>query len=90
MDALTALTDAGEALYGTRWRKPLARSLQRPAADYVGVDLMLLRHWLNGVRPMPAWVLPATATLLRAEAKERSRTLKGMAERIEALVSEAA
>ncbi len=77
------ITATGEALYGPSWREPLARALQRPGADQVGVDWRLLRHWVDGTRPVASWVVPECAALLRREARARQRTLTSLASSIE-------
>ena len=83
MTGVQALTAAGEALHGARWREPLARELCKPGTGRMGVSWRLLRYWVDGKRPVPEWVVPALAALLRQEAKTRHRDLKSLADTIE-------
>ena len=84
MTDIESIIATGEALYGRSWREPLARALQRPGAGHAGVDWRLLRHWVDGTRPVAAWVMPECIVLLRHEARVRQRTLTALATSIEA------
>ena len=55
----------GEALYGERWRKPLAERL--------GVDESTVRRWAAGKFVMPEDAIVRTRGLLRAKARECER-----------------
>lgn len=54
------LAAAGEALYGSEWRRPLAAAL--------GVDARLMQRWAAGQRNIPETVAPALLGLLGREA----------------------
>jgi hypothetical protein len=84
MTPVTALEVTGTALYGTRWRAPLARGLRRPGADRPGVDVRLLHHWLQGTpgRGIPSWVPDALVELLVDEADRRRLMLGDLADSI--------
>ena len=55
------LIEAGERLYGSKWRKPLAEAL--------GVDISTLRRWTTADRTMPK--VAAMAVKLMLERKNR-------------------
>lgn len=77
------LRAAGEALYGSRWKEPLARNLQRPDANAPGVDKRLMHHWLVGTpgRPVPDWAPAAAVDLLRNEVR-RKAALERLADKL--------
>ncbi|MDP4021093.1 hypothetical protein Q8W71_00520 [Methylobacterium sp. NEAU 140] len=54
------LAAAGEALFGSEWRRALAAAL--------GVDPRLVQRWASGQREIPGTVAPALLALLRREA----------------------
>lgn len=85
MNPLGALETTGEALYGARWRSPLARHLHRPGAPQPGIDLRLLQRWSAGERPPPDWLPSALVNLLRAEGVLRAADLDRLADRIAAM-----
>ena len=84
MTPVAALNTAGPALFGARWRAPLARSLHRPGATAPGVVERLLHYWLSGSRPVPSWVPGELVRLLQAEADRRQESLGDLANRISA------
>ena len=78
---LITLADTGHALYGDRWREPIARALQQRGAEKPGVNLRNLHIWLAGDwgRSAPALVPKACLQLLRARASD----LEQMADKVE-------
>ncbi|KMO27744.1 hypothetical protein PUR29_25735 [Methylobacterium ajmalii] len=54
------LAAAGEALFGSEWRRPLASALD--------VDARLMQRWAAGQRGIPDTVAPALLALLEREA----------------------
>ncbi len=82
MTPLAALTAAGEALHGPRWRSPLARQIQRPGAPKQGIELRHLHRWIRNERPTPEWLVPALVSLLREEGARRAAHLERLADRI--------
>ena len=85
MTGVQALTAAGEALHGARWREPLARELCRRGGWQAGrLPGGCFATGVGGQRAVPDWVAPALADLLRQEANARHRTLRSLAESIEA------
>ncbi|KMO15953.1 hypothetical protein [Methylobacterium platani] len=54
------LAVAGEALFGSEWRRALAAAL--------GVDPRLVQRWAGGQREIPGTVAPALLALLGREA----------------------
>ena len=84
MTPTAALEVTGTALYGPRWRAPLARGLRRPGAERRGVDVRLLHHWLQETpgRTVPSWVPDALVELLTDEADRRRLMLGDLADSI--------
>ncbi len=82
MTDIEALTQAGELLYGPRWREPLARELYRPTNNKPGISWRLLRYWLDGERPVPPWVRKQLSLILRREAGIRHINLMAMANQV--------
>ena len=65
-----ALRAAGHVLFGDEATRAMARALgaSHPGGARDMIDDSLVRKWLRGARPVPAWVAPAVADLLDAEA----------------------
>lgn len=61
MTPIARLTAIGSALYGPRWRSPLARDL--------GVTYRTLRRWVKGDHPVPPEALAKLEKLERAAEK---------------------
>ena len=81
------LRRAGELLHGRQWQRAIARSLgaYHPGGQRDSLDDRLVRRWVAGDRPVPAWVWPALADLLDAERRahgERTRTIAALAREI--------
>lgn len=51
---------AGEALYGTRWKSPLARDLD--------ITKRTMERWAGGEYTIPDWVWPEIEQLLKSRA----------------------
>ena len=64
------LARAGRLLLGLEWQRPLARALD--------IDDRLVRRWVAGERPIPAWVWPALAMLARERLAGAQRDLKAL------------
>lgn len=63
------LTLCGEALHGDDWHRPMAASLRRyhVMSPRPSLDYRIVRKWVVGDRPVPAWVLDVLPRLLAAE-----------------------
>ena len=66
------LRDAGEALYGPRWRTELSRDLQ--------ISDRTMRRWASGVDDVPSGVYVDLLRLVIA----RAQTLDGLADTLRA------
>ena len=66
-DATRLLADAGEALHGPEWQRALARALgpHHPDGARPAIDDRLVRRWTTAERPVPGWVWPVLARMLR-------------------------
>lgn len=64
------LTEAGEALYGTRWHTEIARLVGRPQQN--------VSQWAAGARTIPADVWP----IIEKELRTRAKIAKAVAEKI--------
>ncbi|ACB78269.1 conserved hypothetical protein [Methylorubrum populi BJ001] len=62
-----ALIEFGEGLYGTEWRRALARALGplHPKGARPTIDPRLPARWATGERDIPPWVGPAVLRLAR-------------------------
>lgn len=61
---------AAEALLGEGWQPSLARLLgeHHPDGPRDDLDLRMVRRWVTGRRPVPAWVPSALEAILKREA----------------------
>ncbi|CAH2606080.1 conserved protein of unknown function (plasmid) [Rhodovastum atsumiense] len=73
--SLDLLRTAGEAAFGADWQRPMARALGplHPSGAKKELSDRLVRMWVAGDRPVPAWVAAALPALLEAEAAEHDR-----------------
>jgi len=55
------LIEAGERLYGPKWRKPLAEAL--------GVDISTLRRWATAERAVPKVAAMAVELMLERQSR---------------------
>ena len=60
-----ALIEFGEGLYGTEWRRALARALGplHPKGARATIAPRLPARWATGEREIPAWACPAVLRL---------------------------
>jgi len=70
MSAVERLALAGEAAFGADWQRPMARALgphhpRRATRERDAIDDRLVRRWVAGDRPVPAWVGAALPAVLR-------------------------
>lgn len=77
------LRRAGELLHGRQWQRAIARSLgaYHPDGPRESLDDRLVRRWVAGDRPIPAWVWPPLAELLTIERQahgERTRAIAAL------------
>ncbi|UYW24826.1 hypothetical protein OKC48_16255 [Methylorubrum extorquens] len=70
------LADVGEYLFGSEWRRAMARALGplHPRGARETIDPRLPARWATGERDIPAWVGPALGHLLQ-EREERVKAL---------------
>jgi hypothetical protein len=64
------LSELGEALYGDRWQRSMARAL--------GVSERMMRYWAAGDYPVPDYVWPELVKLARARAMQLQRLLMAL------------
>ena len=74
---LTRLTKVGRALYGEDWQRPIARDLgpYHPREAREQLDDRLVRRWVSGERPVPAWVDTVLPKLLAAGVVRREQEI---------------
>lgn len=79
------LAQAGRALHGQDWQRPLARSLGRfhPAGPTDSIDDRLVRRWVAGERPVADWVPAALLTLLEAKLQECDAAIAALEDAVE-------
>ena len=70
MTTLDLLTRAGLALYGERWKQPLARDL--------GLSHRMMRYYMAGEYPLPPEAMPK----LKAIVVKRARMINALAARL--------
>jgi hypothetical protein len=64
------LSELGEALYGDRWQRSMARAL--------GVSERMMRYWAAGDYPVPDYVRPQLLGLVRARRAQLQRLVTAL------------
>ncbi|CAH2606054.1 conserved protein of unknown function (plasmid) [Rhodovastum atsumiense] len=87
---LARLAIVGEALHGAEWQRAIARDLGplHPAGPRPQIDDRLVRRWLAGERPVPAWIGDALPALLERAVRERQQHMASL-ERLRANLARA-
>ena len=84
---LAVLAVVGEEAFGADWQRPMARALGPHHPDYAreAIDDRLVRRWVSGDRPVPAWVGTVLPTVLRERADTLTARIDGMRRMADAL-----